>query len=53
MVESAFVQGFIVGGAIGVVRAGTAIARGSSPGYVRAYALLLLVGRGGPRPSTS
>ena len=43
-IESAFVQGAIVGGATGVVRAGTAFARAIQTGYLRAYALLLLVG---------
>jgi NADH-quinone oxidoreductase subunit L len=44
VVESAFVQGFIVGGATGIVRAGTSFARGIQTGYVRAYAALLLMG---------
>jgi NADH-quinone oxidoreductase subunit L len=43
-VESALVQGALVGGAAGVVRAGTAFARAIQTGYLRAYALLLLVG---------
>ena len=37
-------QGFIVGGATGVVRAGTSFARAIQTGYLRAYALLLLLG---------
>ena len=37
-------QGTIVGGAAGVVRAGTSIARAIQTGYLRAYALLLLIG---------
>jgi NADH-quinone oxidoreductase subunit L len=44
VIESDFVQGFIVGGAVGVVRAGSSVARGIQTGYVRAYALLLVVG---------
>jgi NADH-quinone oxidoreductase subunit L len=44
VVESRFVQGFIVGGAVGVVRAGTDFARAIQTGYVRAYALLLVIG---------
>jgi NADH-quinone oxidoreductase subunit L len=46
VVESDFVQGFIVGGASGVVRAGSAFARAIQTGYLRAYALLLLFGAG-------
>jgi NADH-quinone oxidoreductase subunit L len=44
VIESRFVQGFVVGGAVGVVRAGTSFARAIQTGYVRAYALLLLIG---------
>jgi NADH-quinone oxidoreductase subunit L len=44
VIESAFVQGTIVGGAVGVVRAGTSFARAIQSGYLRAYALLLLIG---------
>jgi NADH-quinone oxidoreductase subunit L len=44
VIESAFVQGFIVGGASRIVGAGTAIARGVQTGYLRAYAALLLFG---------
>jgi NADH-quinone oxidoreductase subunit L len=47
VIESAFVQGTIVGGATGVVRAGSALARTVQSGYVRGYALLMLVGLGG------
>jgi NADH-quinone oxidoreductase subunit L len=43
-VERVLVQGALVGGASGVVRAGTAFARAIQTGYLRAYALLLLVG---------
>jgi NADH-quinone oxidoreductase subunit L len=44
VIESRFVQGFVVGGAVGVVRAGTGFARAIQTGYIRAYALLLVVG---------
>jgi NADH-quinone oxidoreductase subunit L len=44
VIESAFVQGTLVGGATGLVRSATAIARGVQSGYLRAYALLLLAG---------
>ena len=44
VIESAFVQGFIVGGAGRIVGAGTALARGIQTGYLRAYAALLLFG---------
>ena len=44
VVETRFVQGFIVGGATGVVRIGTGFARAIQTGYLRAYALLLLLG---------
>ena len=47
VIESAFVQGTIVGGATGVVRAGSALARTVQSGYIRGYALLMLVGLGG------
>jgi NADH-quinone oxidoreductase subunit L len=43
-VERVFVQNTIVGGASGVVRAGTAFARAIQTGYLRAYGLLLLAG---------
>ena len=46
VVESDFVQGFIVGGAVRVVGAGTSIARAVQTGYLRGYALLLLIGAG-------
>ena len=36
-----------MGGATGIVRAGTSVARAIQTGYLRAYALLLLFG--GPR----
>ena len=44
VIEHRFVQGFVVGGAVGAVRAGTAVARGVQTGYVRSYAMLLVVG---------
>ena len=47
VIETEFVQDTIVGGATGVVRAGTSLARAVQTGYVRAYALLLLAGLGG------
>ena len=43
-VERVLVQNTLVGGPSGVVRAGTALARAIQTGYLRAYALLLLVG---------
>jgi len=44
VVESAFVQGVVIGGATGAVRSGTAFARGIQSGYLRAYALALILG---------
>jgi NADH-quinone oxidoreductase subunit L len=44
VVESRFVQDFVVGGAVGLVRVGTSIARTIESGYIRAYALLLVAG---------
>jgi NADH-quinone oxidoreductase subunit L len=44
VIETRFVQGFIVGGATGVVRVGTSFARSIQTGYLRGYALLLLLG---------
>jgi NADH-quinone oxidoreductase subunit L len=46
VVETDFVQGTIVGGATGVVRAGSSFARAIQTGYLRSYALMLLVGVG-------
>ncbi|MDQ4071507.1 MAG: NADH-quinone oxidoreductase subunit L, partial [Actinomycetota bacterium] len=43
-IERFVVQGALVGGASGVVRAGTAFARAIQTGYLRAYALLVLCG---------
>jgi NADH-quinone oxidoreductase subunit L len=45
--ESAVVQGVLVNGTAGVVRAGTSFARAIQSGYLRAYALVLLFGLGG------
>jgi NADH-quinone oxidoreductase subunit L len=47
VVESAFVQGTLVGGATRLVGAGSLLARTLESGYLRAYALLMLVGLGG------
>jgi len=47
VVESAFVQGVIVGGTVAVVRAGTSFARSIQDGYLRGYALVLLMGVSG------
>jgi NADH-quinone oxidoreductase subunit L len=47
VVESTFVQGVLVGGAIGIVRAGTSLARSIQTGELRAYAALLLAGVSG------
>ena len=50
VVESTFVQGVLVGGTVGLVRAGTTFARSIQTGELRAYAFLLLAGVGGPAP---
>ncbi|MBA2630826.1 MAG: NADH-quinone oxidoreductase subunit L, partial [Thermoleophilaceae bacterium] len=47
VIETEFVQGTIVGGATGAVRAGTSLARSVQTGYLRAYAALLLAGLAG------
>jgi NADH-quinone oxidoreductase subunit L len=47
VVESRVVQGLFVGGAAGAVRAGTSVARAAQSGYLRAFALLLVLGAGG------
>jgi NADH-quinone oxidoreductase subunit L len=47
VVESTFVQGVVVGGATAAVRAGTSFARSIQTGYLRGYALLLLMGVAG------
>ncbi len=44
VIETDLVQGVIVGGATGLVRAGTSLARGIQTGVLRMYALLLLLG---------
>jgi NADH-quinone oxidoreductase subunit L len=44
VIETRFVQGTIVGGAVGLVRAGSSVARSVQSGYLRAYAALLMVG---------
>jgi NADH-quinone oxidoreductase subunit L len=44
VIESAFVQETLIGGAVGVVRAGTSLARSVQSGYLRLYALMLVVG---------
>jgi NADH-quinone oxidoreductase subunit L len=46
VIETDFIQGTIIGGATRLVGAGTALARGLQTGYLRAYALLLLLGVG-------
>ncbi len=43
-IEATLVQGVFVGGASGIVRAGSRMARAAQSGYVRAYALLLFAG---------
>jgi NADH-quinone oxidoreductase subunit L len=47
VIESALVQGVLVNGVSGAVRAGTAAVRAIQTGYLRAYALVLLIGVGG------
>ena len=47
VIESAFVQGFLVGGTVGIVRAGSSFARSIQTGELRAYAALLLLGLSG------
>ncbi len=44
VVESEFVQGTIVGGSVALVRGGSEFVRGLQSGYLRSYALLVLVG---------
>jgi NADH-quinone oxidoreductase subunit L len=39
-----FVDGALVGGTVGLVRAGSAAVRGAQTGFVRYYAGLLLLG---------
>jgi NADH-quinone oxidoreductase subunit L len=47
VIETRIVQGAIVGGATGIVRVGTTLARSIQTGYLRAYALVLLAGVAG------
>jgi NADH-quinone oxidoreductase subunit L len=47
VIESAFVQGVLVGGTVRLVQAGSSFARGIQTGELRAYAGLLLCGVGG------
>jgi NADH-quinone oxidoreductase subunit L len=47
VIETDFVQGVITGGTSGIVRVGASFARAIQTGYLRAYALVLLVGVGG------
>jgi NADH-quinone oxidoreductase subunit L len=47
VVERALVQGTLVGGATRLVGVGTLLARGVQSGYLRAYALVMIVGLGG------
>ncbi|MEX2253224.1 MAG: NADH-quinone oxidoreductase subunit L [Thermoleophilaceae bacterium] len=47
VIESRFVDGFLVGGTTGMVRAGSSFARAIQSGYMRAYALLLILGVAG------
>jgi NADH-quinone oxidoreductase subunit L len=44
VIETEFVQGTLVGGATGIVRVGTTLARAVQTGYLRLYALFLLLG---------
>jgi NADH-quinone oxidoreductase subunit L len=46
VIESAFVQGVLVGGTVGIVRAGSSFARSIQTGELRTYAALLLAGVG-------
>ena len=47
VIETDFVQGTIVGGATGIVRVGSSLARSVQTGYLRMYALFLLLGVAG------
>jgi NADH-quinone oxidoreductase subunit L len=47
VIETEFVQATIVGGATGIVRVGTSLARSVQTGYLRMYALFLLLGLAG------
>jgi NADH-quinone oxidoreductase subunit L len=44
VIESAFVQETMIGGAVGIVRVGTSFARTIQSGYLRMYALMLVLG---------
>ena len=44
VIETRFVQGAIVGGAVGLVRAGSSAARTVQSGYLRGYAALVVIG---------
>ena len=44
VIEADFVQNTIVGGTVGLVRAGSSVARSVQSGYLRGYVALLLVG---------
>jgi NADH-quinone oxidoreductase subunit L len=44
VIESELVQGLLVGGTVGIVRAGSSFARSIQTGELRAYAAILLVG---------
>jgi NADH-quinone oxidoreductase subunit L len=44
VIERRFIQDTIIGGTVGLVRAGTSVARTVQSGYLRGYALLLLIG---------
>ncbi len=46
VVESTFVQGVLVNGTVGLVRAGTTLARSIQTGELRSYAFLLVAGVG-------
>ncbi|NLT05556.1 MAG: NADH-quinone oxidoreductase subunit L, partial [Solirubrobacterales bacterium] len=47
VVERGFIQGFVVGGTVAVVRAASAFARGIQNGELRSYASVLVLGMGG------
>jgi NADH-quinone oxidoreductase subunit L len=47
VIESSLVQGVLVNGTAGLVRAGTNFARAIQNGYLRVYAMVLLIGVGG------
>ncbi|HKP88710.1 MAG TPA: NADH-quinone oxidoreductase subunit L [Thermoleophilaceae bacterium] len=47
VVETRFVQDFLIGGVTSTVRGATSFARAVQSGYIRAYAMLLIVGLSG------